>query len=86
MTMGKTPLRIRARPVALFCLLSAFCSVTLAKITLMRLRGSDHRERGDVPGWVMVTIMTALLVVALLAVAGPALTKMFNDAISKVGN
>ena len=41
-------------------------------------------ERGDVPGWVLVTLMTAGLVVALWAVAGPALTQVFLDAIAKV--
>ena len=41
-------------------------------------------ERGDVPGWVLVTLMTAGLVVSLWAVAGPALTQVFNDAIAKV--
>ena len=45
----------------------------------------DRRdERGDVPGWVLVTLMTAGLVVSLWAVAGPALTQVFNDAIAKV--
>ena len=37
-------------------------------------------ERGDV----LVTLMTAGLVVALWAVAGPALTQVFLDAIAKV--
>ena len=46
--------------------------------------GSDDPERGDVPGWVLVTLMTAGLVVALWAVAGPALTQVFTDAIAKV--
>ena len=41
-------------------------------------------DRGDVPGWVLVTLMTAGLVVALWAVAGPALTRVFLDAIAKV--
>lgn len=41
-------------------------------------------ERGDVPGWVLVTLMTAGLVVALWAVAGPALTQVFTDAIARV--
>lgn len=41
-------------------------------------------ETGDVPGWVMVTLMTAGLVVALSAVALPALTNLFNSAISSV--
>lgn len=44
--------------------------------------GTD--DRGDVPGWVMITLMSALLVAGLLAVAGPALTDLFNQAISQV--
>ncbi|MFI2362784.1 hypothetical protein [Promicromonospora sp. NPDC019610] len=41
-------------------------------------------ERGDVPGWVLVTLMTAGLVVALWAVAGPLLENAFRQAISSV--
>ncbi|WP_457950650.1 hypothetical protein ACTAQI_08870 [Pseudarthrobacter sp. alpha12b] len=47
---------------------------------------SDDAERGDVPGWVMITLMSAVLVAALLALAGPALEAMFNQAMDKVGN
>lgn len=32
----------------------------------------------------MITLMSALLVAGLLAVAGPALTDLFNQAISQV--
>jgi type VI protein secretion system component VasF len=49
-------------------------------------RAADHPERGDVPGWVMITLMSAVLVAALLALAGPALETMFNQAMDKVGN
>jgi hypothetical protein len=48
--------------------------------------GADHPERGDVPGWVMITLMSAVLVGALLALAGPALEGLFNQAMDKVGN
>lgn len=41
-------------------------------------------DRGDVPGWVLVTLMTAGLVLALWAVAGPKLTSVFNTAIDSV--
>lgn len=44
----------------------------------------DDRERGDVPGWVLVTLMTAGLVLAIWAVAGPALVDVFESAISRV--
>lgn len=43
-------------------------------------------ERGDVPGWVMVTLMTAGLVFAIWLIAGPALTNVFEAAISRVMN
>lgn len=43
-----------------------------------------NRERGDVPGWVLVTLMTAGLVLAIWAVAGPALTDLFASTIERV--
>ena len=50
----------------------------------VRMRIEDDDERGDVPGWVLVTLMTAGLVVLLWGVAGPALTNLFQQAISSV--
>nr|WP_319035126.1 hypothetical protein [Microbacterium sp. LRZ72] len=41
-------------------------------------------DRGDVPGWVLITLMTAGLVVVLWALAGPALAALFEQAISQV--
>lgn len=41
-------------------------------------------DRGDVPGWVMVTLMTALICAALLAIARPALKSMLKDALNQV--
>lgn len=41
-------------------------------------------DRGDVPGWVLVTLMTAGLVVAIWALAGPALAGVFEQAITRV--
>ncbi|WP_309129080.1 hypothetical protein [Microbacterium sp.] len=49
-----------------------------------RARGLITDERGDVPGWVLVTLMTAALVVVIWAVAGPALVDLFEQAISRV--
>lgn len=54
---------------------------------LLRLRpasAGDHPERGDVPGWVMITLMSAVLVAGLLAIASPALEGLFNEAINRV--
>ncbi|MBF0817295.1 hypothetical protein ACH0AH_13255 [Microbacterium paludicola] len=41
-------------------------------------------ERGDVPGWVLITLMTAGLVVLIWALAGPALSGLFEQAITRV--
>lgn len=61
-----------------------------------RLRSSVHNtlrnaaqdtiddERGDVPGWVLVTLMTAGLVVAIWTLAGPALADLFQQALERV--
>jgi hypothetical protein len=43
-----------------------------------------RRDRGDVPGWVLITVMTAGLVSAIWLLAGPTLTQMFQEALAKV--
>lgn len=41
-------------------------------------------ERGDVPGWVLVAVMTAGLVTAIWLIADDQLTAVLNRAISSV--
>jgi len=41
-------------------------------------------ERGDVPGWVLITLMTAGLVIIIWGLAGPALSGVFQQAIDRV--
>ncbi|QIG41901.1 hypothetical protein G5V58_03080 [Nocardioides anomalus] len=41
-------------------------------------------ERGDVPGWVLVTVMTAGLVMAIWGVAQGQLTSMLSSALGSV--
>jgi len=41
-------------------------------------------ERGDVPGWVLITLMTAGLVVVLWSVAGPALRNLIDQSMTRV--
>ncbi len=47
-------------------------------------RDAHEDERGDVPGWVLITLMTAGLVVVIWALAGPALADLFQQAIERV--
>lgn len=54
-------------------------------MALMRwLRRIVQDEAGDVPGWVLITLMTAGLVIVIWGLAGPALSEIFGNAISKV--
>ncbi|WP_187270604.1 hypothetical protein [Lacisediminihabitans profunda] len=48
------------------------------------LAGLVAEERGDVPGWVLITLMTAGLVIIIWALAGPALSSVFQQAIERV--
>ena len=41
-------------------------------------------DRGDVPGWVLVTVMTAGLVTALWLVADEQLKSIFTAALGRV--
>lgn len=43
-----------------------------------------HSDRGDVPGWVLITLMTAGLVIVIWGLAGPALSGVFQQAIDRV--
>ena len=49
-----------------------------------RLARLVRHDDGDVPGWVLITLMTAALVIVIWGLAGPALSGIFEDAISKV--
>jgi 3-hydroxyacyl-CoA dehydrogenase len=51
---------------------------------LVRLGQRTRSERGDVPGWVLVTVMTAGLVTALWLVADDQLKSIFTSALGRV--
>lgn len=55
-----------------------WCAESLAAV------GAGRDERGDVPGWVLITVMTAGLVSVLWAVAGDVLSQMLTDALRSV--
>ena len=51
---------------------------------LTRASRDPRDDRGDVPGWVLITLMTAGLVIVIWALAGPALQGVFQQAIDRV--
>lgn len=77
-TTGPTARAARRGPRA------AAAAAALPGRAVGRCRAVLRGDRGDVPGWVMVTLMTAGLVVALWAVAGPRLAQVFNAAMDRV--
>ena len=50
----------------------------------MLFRSAAVDDRGDVPGWVLVTVMTAGLVSALWLVADDQITALFTRAMGSV--
>jgi hypothetical protein len=51
---------------------------------LIRLDSMRRDETGDVPGWVLITLMTAGLVLIIWGLAGPALSGVFQQAMDRV--
>ena len=45
-----------------------------------------YDDRGDVPGWVLVTLMTAGIVMALWIVAEPKLSSLLGNALNISGD
>jgi hypothetical protein len=59
--------------------------LTRLMLSVMKPRPAE-KERGDVPGWVLITVMTAGLVVAIWLVAEEQLKQMLENALDSVTN
>jgi len=57
--------------------------VELLVATFARVTASG-RDRGDVPGWVMITVMTAALVLAILIPFRDAIVEAVESALDSV--
>ena len=57
--------------------------VLLHTLLLDRLDGQD-RERGDVPGWVLITLMTAGIVAIIWGFAQERLLAILTEALASV--
>jgi hypothetical protein len=53
---------------------------------LGRLRKLALQERGDVPGWVLVVLMTTGLVTAIWSIAAPKLNMILKNSLDSMGN
>ncbi len=61
-------------------------ALLITRLVLAVTAPRPRDERGDVPGWVLVTVMTAGLVGALWKLAGPQLNSMLTAALDSVHN
>lgn len=59
-------------------------ALTLAGVLPLGRSDRSRDERGDVPGWVLVTVMTAGLVAALTTVAQDELAALLRRALNQV--
>ena len=59
-------------------------SLAITRLYLALVAPRVRDERGDVPGWVMITVMTAGLVVAITGVARTQLSGMLDSALNQV--
>ncbi len=64
------------------------CAMSAVLMLVEHLSTGANREtdddRGDVPGWVMITVMTAIVVIALLAVFREQVTTAVKNAFDSV--
>ncbi len=65
-------------------IVSSIANVQRAFIHRMHMAIPDRNDRGDVPGWVLVAVMTAGLVTAIWLIADDALTSVFDRAMTSV--
>lgn len=58
--------------------------ITVLVKTQVRMQEALRSERGDVPGWVLVVLMTAGLVTGIWALAGPKLTQILMTSLDAI--
>jgi hypothetical protein len=49
------------------------------------IRAMTRKSRGDVPGWVLVVLMTTALVTGIWSIAAPKLTTILRNSLDAMG-
>jgi len=60
-------------------------TVTALLLRLLSRLDDDDRERGDIPGWVLITVMTAALVTVIWALLEPQIRGLLANVLDSVG-
>lgn len=59
-------------------------AMTLKRFSKSRLYKAMADQRGDVPGWVLVVLMTTGLVTAIWTIAAPRLTAILKNSLDSM--
>ncbi len=59
-------------------------TITMTAVYVWLTLPRDRDERGDIPGWVLVTVMTAGIVGVIWGVAGRKLEDLLMVALNKI--
>lgn len=60
------------------------CKLVQRNVRFQRLTKTLASERGDVPGWVLVVLMTTGLVTAIWTIAAPRLTSILKNSLDSM--
>jgi hypothetical protein len=61
-----------------------FCNSLQRNVRFQRCAQTLTSERGDVPGWVLVVLMTTGLVTAIWTIAAPRLTSILKNSLDSM--
>jgi hypothetical protein len=61
-----------------------FCKLLQRNVRFQRFTQTLASERGDVPGWVLVVLMTTGLVTAIWTIAAPRLTSILKNSLDSM--
>jgi hypothetical protein len=60
------------------------CALPERSVRFQRFTRTLSSERGDVPGWVLVVLMTTGLVTAIWTIAAPRLTSILKNSLDSM--
>lgn len=79
-----TAVSLRVSAAVGFAIASLAAAFTQPPAEEPNRRFQPRSERGDVPGWVMITMMTAIVVIALIAVFRDAVLDAVTNAFNSI--
>jgi hypothetical protein len=64
---------------------SALIRIFIYELKLKVKKYLHIKEKGDVPGWILVVLMTTALVTGIWSIAAPRLSSILKDSLDSMG-